>query len=1018
MTDASISAASDDNSLFFIDSVGDRYQQPNPVAHEEPTPASTAESTTTALDTPAQAAGKGTQHKSETESVSVPANTIDVIDICMDDLPPLERPHSSGPTDRYQFNAPLPMPTYTPTAPATPPTHITHQTQTQSQSPHSSSSYHPSGRPALTGNALALTHLADRGKPTFVPLAPFLTLTSAAIAASLKINPYQPPTKTNNGAPNTATNTPMSNSAAHTHNHAKSQLPTPPATQPNAKLTQQTHIAIPTATSANAAAAVTHATQPTPGATAAAAAPSSVIASAIVSAPAKPRLALSHLPTAYRQMVELTPPSVDNPLGLVPLIGSVPPSVTADFAETGLPRISDDLLTEVFSRWIKCAYEVKGTNEFAFGALMMQFTRDTNGWLDGLEPRLDSARIQDCFCRAWNHALPKIPGPTVQMQLNSRGALTCRRRPHISAVGLTHRFATPKEYHAHLLQVSSKKLRKQMRRDIQAQVAEMEASQETQAIFGGADEVNMPAKKKQKKDNGNAKTPPAPPQPAPIATPTPHTPTHVENTSVSAIAATHTPMVVDADATGTAVPSPPAPLTAPAPAPLPVGLASKLSDLDRLEKRMVNKEQSLAQMESELIELQSRIAKKQTKMVELKQRVATLKEEIRAADTNANQTNDQTSVPTTTDHQPNDATNRPPPIAEATPDTNDDAPPMPNEAGAAPQPALSVDSTPAPMMVDDNTEPTIADTRASPAANTDALVMPNDADSIPPPAPSAASLADPSPSPSPSSVAPFIVRPGRPEDAADLSIFARQIFCDTFGEQNTAEDMDAYLKGAFSTEIQLGELTNPDLQVFIAQRDGAIIGYAMTRIGSAEPCVADPTALEIQRIYGKGVGAALMRRCLAHALWLGRDHTWLGVWEHNHRAVRFYHRYGFVNCGTHEFLLGQDPQIDTIMQRRHTVEVEVEGQVAHQLLPSTYIPLDSAKPLTDRVLHALEYGPEYELEKQFGLSTLQVAALIHTPIEQIEATIKTLQDEQRVKLAPDHRVAQSVLPGEQHYLIA
>jgi ribosomal protein S18 acetylase RimI-like enzyme len=41
---------------------------------------------------------------------------------------------------------------------------------------------------------------------------------------------------------------------------------------------------------------------------------------------------------------------------------------------------------------------------------------------------------------------------------------------------------------------------------------------------------------------------------------------------------------------------------------------------------------------------------------------------------------------------------------------------------------------------------------------------------------------------------------------------------------------------------------------------------------------------------------------------------WLGVWEHNDRAIEFYKRQGFVDVGQHDFWLGKDRQIDRIMQ--------------------------------------------------------------------------------------------------------
>ncbi|NLV29020.1 MAG: GNAT family N-acetyltransferase, partial [Erysipelotrichaceae bacterium] len=43
-------------------------------------------------------------------------------------------------------------------------------------------------------------------------------------------------------------------------------------------------------------------------------------------------------------------------------------------------------------------------------------------------------------------------------------------------------------------------------------------------------------------------------------------------------------------------------------------------------------------------------------------------------------------------------------------------------------------------------------------------------------------------------------------------------------------------------------------------------------------------------------------------------YLWLGVWEHNAAAIRFYEKQGFKMCRTHQFTLGADVQTDYIMK--------------------------------------------------------------------------------------------------------
>jgi ribosomal protein S18 acetylase RimI-like enzyme len=42
---------------------------------------------------------------------------------------------------------------------------------------------------------------------------------------------------------------------------------------------------------------------------------------------------------------------------------------------------------------------------------------------------------------------------------------------------------------------------------------------------------------------------------------------------------------------------------------------------------------------------------------------------------------------------------------------------------------------------------------------------------------------------------------------------------------------------------------------------------------------------------------------------------WLGVWEYNPRAQRFYEKNGFRMVDKHTFVLGSDPQTDLLMQK-------------------------------------------------------------------------------------------------------
>jgi len=45
----------------------------------------------------------------------------------------------------------------------------------------------------------------------------------------------------------------------------------------------------------------------------------------------------------------------------------------------------------------------------------------------------------------------------------------------------------------------------------------------------------------------------------------------------------------------------------------------------------------------------------------------------------------------------------------------------------------------------------------------------------------------------------------------------------------------------------------------------------------------------------------------------GADVLWLGVWEHNDRALAFYARSGFREAGEHVFMIGRQVDRDLIL---------------------------------------------------------------------------------------------------------
>lgn len=168
------------------------------------------------------------------------------------------------------------------------------------------------------------------------------------------------------------------------------------------------------------------------------------------------------------------------------------------------------------------------------------------------------------------------------------------------------------------------------------------------------------------------------------------------------------------------------------------------------------------------------------------------------------------------------------------------------------------------------------------------------------------------------------IRQATADDAQLLTDLAYTTFWDAFAHhpKNAPDDLARYMRQAFNLKQTTEELADEKSVFLIAEIDGEAAGYAKLIYDTTEPDIVAEWPVELNRLYshqkflGQGVGQALMDACLARAVEAGRDVMWLGVWEYNPRAQRFYEKHGFETVGKHTFQLGSDPQTDLLMQKR------------------------------------------------------------------------------------------------------
>ncbi|MDT2596444.1 N-acetyltransferase [Enterococcus dongliensis] len=159
------------------------------------------------------------------------------------------------------------------------------------------------------------------------------------------------------------------------------------------------------------------------------------------------------------------------------------------------------------------------------------------------------------------------------------------------------------------------------------------------------------------------------------------------------------------------------------------------------------------------------------------------------------------------------------------------------------------------------------------------------------------------------------------KDLPELQKISIETFKDTFAAENDPNDLTTYLSNAYGLVKLEKELSTPDSRFFFIYLEDQLAGYLKLNTNKAQTEMSDKNGLEIERIYirkhfkRQGLGRQLLDFAFAIADQEKREQIWLGVWEHNQNALRFYQTFGFVQVGSHDFYVGDDQQTDLIMAK-------------------------------------------------------------------------------------------------------
>jgi diamine N-acetyltransferase len=159
-------------------------------------------------------------------------------------------------------------------------------------------------------------------------------------------------------------------------------------------------------------------------------------------------------------------------------------------------------------------------------------------------------------------------------------------------------------------------------------------------------------------------------------------------------------------------------------------------------------------------------------------------------------------------------------------------------------------------------------------------------------------------------------------DIPVLRELAIRIYRDTFSDTNTPENMEAFIAKDYSVDSFQKEFREVGSHYYFALNDDHPAGYLRLRKNAEAESYLGSNTIELHRLYvdvryqGKQVGALLMQYALDVAKSIKVDWIWLGVWEHNPKAQKFYNKWGFERFAEHVFYMGDEAQTDWLLKKR------------------------------------------------------------------------------------------------------
>ncbi|KAL7423335.1 hypothetical protein Q5752_002638 [Cryptotrichosporon argae] len=177
----------------------------------------------------------------------------------------------------------------------------------------------------------------------------------------------------------------------------------------------------------------------------------------------------------------------------------------------------------------------------------------------------------------------------------------------------------------------------------------------------------------------------------------------------------------------------------------------------------------------------------------------------------------------------------------------------------------------------------------------------------------------------------IVIRRAVASDAAAVADLIGTTWATAFGSSVSPSDLEYFLTVTMAVPRVAADMADATRLYLVAEPPSsgsasspsapALAGVAHLVLDTAEACLTLPAPRELRRFYvdaahhGRGLAGALMRAAEDAARADGGKSLWLGVWEHNARAQRFYAKMGFKEVGEHYFMVGESRRRDWVMEK-------------------------------------------------------------------------------------------------------